>query len=300
MLYLKLFSPLKAYNTLRTLSPFSALNSHRHPFLKKALLPTFLLLLSSSPVAASLSLTGKLNINSATVQELILLPYIGEVRSKAISSYRETRGEFKKESSLLDVKGIGEKTYKHILPYIKLNGDSDLSIENDGAILEAGQEPGYIESAESEVTLLGNSDLFDVLLDSIKKAKKSITVSMFVFKTSNYSSNRANIIMDALGSAAGRGLRVSLLMEKGGKENDFVTIENKKTAQILIKKGVNVRFDIPEKRTHTKAIVIDDRYVFIGSHNFTHSALKYNNELSVKIDSTTLAGAVLSYINNIK
>ncbi len=123
---------------------------------------------------------------------------------------------------------------------------------------------------------------------------------MFVFKTSKYSSNRANIIMDALGSAAGRGLSVSLIMEKGGKENDSVTIENKKTAQILIKKGVDVRFDIPEKRTHTKAIVIDDRYVFIGSHNFTHSALKYNNELSVKIDSIPLAGAVLSYINNIK
>ena len=296
MLYLKLFSPLKAYNTLRTLSPFSALNSHRHPFLKKTLLPTLLLLLYSSSAAASLSLTGKLNINSATVQELILLPYIGEVRSKAISSHRKRRGEFKKVSSLLDVKGIGEKTYKQILPYIKLNGDSDLSIKNDASVIE----PGYIESAKSEVMLLGNSDFFDVLLDSIKKAKKSIDLSMFVFKTSKYSSNRANIIMNALGSAAERGLNVSLIMEKGRKESDSVTIENKKTAQILIKKGVSVRFDIPEKRTHTKTIVIDDRYVFIGSHNFTHSALKYNNELSVKIDSITLAEAVLSYINNIK
>ncbi len=158
MLYLKLFSPLKAYNTLRTLSTFSALNAHRHPFLKKTLLLTLLLFLYSSPVAASLSLTGKLNINSATIEELILLPYIGEVRSKAISSHRKRRGEFKKESSLLDVKGIGEKTYKHILPYIKLNGDSNLSIKNDASVIE----PGYRESARSEVTLLGNSDLFDV------------------------------------------------------------------------------------------------------------------------------------------
>jgi competence ComEA-like helix-hairpin-helix protein len=257
------------------------------------LLPILLLFLSSSSVAASLSLTGKLNINNATTQELLLLPYIGEVRSKAIFSHRETRGVFEKLGSLLDVKGIGEKTYKQILPFIKLNGDSDLAIKNDASVLDFG----YLESVKSEVMLLGNADLFDVLLDSIKKAKKSISVSMFVFKTSQYSSNRANIVMNALGRAAEKGLSVSLLMDKGRKENDSVTLENKRTAENLIKKGVKVR---PEKTTHTKTIVIDDRYVFIGSHNFTHSALKYNNELSVKIDSTTLAGAVLSYINNIK
>lgn len=296
MLYLKFLALLKAYNILRPLSLFSALRSHRHSFLKRTLLSAFILLLSSSSVEASLSLTGKLNINNATSQELLLLPYIGEIRSKAISSHREMRGDFKKLSSLLDVKGIGEKTYRQILPYAKLNGASDLAIENDDSLLE----PGYIESVKSEVMLLGNSDLFDVLLDSIKKAEKSISVSMFVFKTSKYSSNRANIIMDALGRAAEKGISVSLVMEKGGKENDSVTLDNKKTAEYLIKKGVEVRFDIPEKRTHTKAIVIDDRYVFIGSHNFTHSALKYNNELSVKIDSIPLAGSVLSYINNIK
>lgn len=295
MLYLKLLAFLKAYNILRPLSLSSI-----HPFRKASLLPVLLLLLSSSSAAASLSLTGKLNINNAKVEELLLLPYVGEVRSKSIYSHRESRGAFKKLTSLLDVKGVGEKTYKRILPYIKLNGHSDLAIKNDSSVLGVGVETGYIESANSEVMLLANSDLFDVLLDSIKKAEKSISVSMFVFKTSKYNSNRANIIMNALGSAAEKGISVSIVMEKGRNENDSVTLDNKKTADNLMKRGVKVRFDIPDKRTHTKTIVIDDRYVFIGSHNFTHSALKYNNELSVKIDSTNLAGAVLSYINTIK
>ena len=300
MLYLKYIALLKAYNILRPLSLFSALRSNRHFFLNRILLPAFILLLSSSSIEASLSLTGKLNINNATSEELLLLPYIGEVRSKAISSHRERRGDFKKLASLLDVKGIGEKTYRQILPYVKLDGASDLAIVNDDSTLDPGIDSQHLESARSDVVLLGNSDLFDVLLDSIKKAEKSISVSMFVFKTSKYNSNRANIIMDALGKAAEKGVSVSIVMEKGGQENDSVTLDNKKTAQFLIKKGVEVRFDIPEKRTHTKAIVIDERYVFVGSHNFTHSALKYNNELSVKIDSIPLAAAVLSYINNIK
>jgi len=298
VLYFKFLAFLKAHNIFRPLSLFSGFNACLHAFLKAALLPVLFLLLFSSSATASLSLTGKLNINNASRQELLLLPYIGEVRSKAIFSHRETRGDFKKLTSLLDVKGIGEKTYKRVLPYIKLNGDSDLAIKNDGdgSILEAGN----IKSVKSEVMLLGNSDLFDILLDSIKKAKKSISVSMFVFKTSKYSSNRANIIMAALGNAAEKGLTVSIVLEKGRKESDSVTLENRKTAEKLMKKGVKVRFDIPDKTTHTKTIVIDGRYVFIGSHNFTHSALKYNNELSVMTNSPSFAGDVLSYINAIK
>ena len=297
MLYFKFLAFLKAYNIFRPLSLFSGVKAYLHGFLKMVLLPVLFLILFSSSATASLSLTGKLNINNASRQELLLLPYIGEVRSKAIFSHRETHGEFKDLSLLLDVKGIGEKTYNHILPFIKLSGVSDLAIKNDHSDLTRG---GHIRELKGAVTLLGNSDLFDVLLDSIKKAKKSISVSMFVFKTSKYSSNRANIIMDALGNAAEKGLSVSIVLEKGRKESDSVTLENRKTAEKMMKKGVKIRFDVPDKTTHTKTIVIDDRYVFIGSHNFTHSALKYNNELSVMIESTSLASDVLSYINAIR
>ena len=46
-------------------------------------------------------------------------------------------------------------------------------------------------------------------------------------------------------------------------------------------------------------MVIDGRYVYIGSHNFTQSALKYNHELSVMIDSPELSAEVTSYLNNL-
>lgn len=297
MLYFKFLAFLKACSILRPLPLFNFAKVCLNGFIKALWLPVLLLLLFSSSSTASLSLTGKLNINKASQQELLLLPYIGDVRSKAIFSHRVAGGDFKDLSLLLDVKGIGEKTYNRILPYIKLKGDSDLAIKNDDA---AVTRAGHIREFKGAVTLLANSDLFDVLLDSIKKARKSILVSMFVFKTSKYSSNRANIIMTALGIAAEKGISVSLVLEKGRKESDSVTIQNKKTADWLEAKGAKVRFDLPKKTTHTKTIVIDGRYVFIGSHNFTHSALKYNNELSLMIDSTALAADVLSYINAIK
>jgi phosphatidylserine/phosphatidylglycerophosphate/cardiolipin synthase-like enzyme len=63
--------------------------------------------------------------------------------------------------------------------------------------------------------------------------------------------------------------------------------------------GIKVRFDAPKTTTHVKALVIDGRYVYMGSHNLTQSALKYNNELSIMIDSAELAAEVTAYLNNL-
>lgn len=53
---------------------------------------------------------GKININTATVYELMTLDGIGEVKAKAIVEYREKNGYFKSINDITLVKGIGEKT----------------------------------------------------------------------------------------------------------------------------------------------------------------------------------------------
>ncbi|UCE86355.1 MAG: helix-hairpin-helix domain-containing protein [Deltaproteobacteria bacterium] len=50
---------------------------------------------------------GVVNVNTATLEELQLLPGIGETRARAILSARESRGAFKSIDELLEVKGIG-------------------------------------------------------------------------------------------------------------------------------------------------------------------------------------------------
>ncbi|MCX7771803.1 MAG: helix-hairpin-helix domain-containing protein [Clostridia bacterium] len=60
------------------------------------------------------------NINSAGVQELMTLPYIGEVKAKAIVAYREAHGPFKRAEDLLNIKGIGPKTLEKLRPFIAL------------------------------------------------------------------------------------------------------------------------------------------------------------------------------------
>lgn len=65
---------------------------------------------------------GKLNINSASLSELTMLPGIGEVLAQNIIDYRKEHGAFAAVEDLLLVDGIGEKRLNEILEYITLGG----------------------------------------------------------------------------------------------------------------------------------------------------------------------------------
>ncbi len=57
---------------------------------------------------------GKININAAGTEELILLPSIGEGRAEDIINYREENGDFSSIEDIMQVSGIGEKTFEEI------------------------------------------------------------------------------------------------------------------------------------------------------------------------------------------
>jgi competence protein ComEA len=60
-------------------------------------------------LVAKASISQKLNINTATAEQLMSLPGIGKSKAKAIIDYREQQGPFKRIDDLVLVRGIGEK-----------------------------------------------------------------------------------------------------------------------------------------------------------------------------------------------
>jgi competence protein ComEA len=75
-----------------------------------------------SALAAESQLTGVVNLNTATQQELQLLPGIGESRAKAVIEARKRKGGFQKVEDLLEVKGIGEAGLEKLRPHVTLEG----------------------------------------------------------------------------------------------------------------------------------------------------------------------------------
>lgn len=64
--------------------------------------------------ASSVVISGKISLNEATLEELMMLPGIGESKAKAIIAYREEVGAFQSIEELLEVNGIGDTLFDQI------------------------------------------------------------------------------------------------------------------------------------------------------------------------------------------
>jgi phosphatidylserine/phosphatidylglycerophosphate/cardiolipin synthase-like enzyme len=168
-----------------------------------------------------------------------------------------------------------------------------------GQAVWAGEQettaPGPVAVVGGEVVLLADGDYFPALIDGIDRARREILLSAFFFRTNGLPDHRPDVVLRHLGKAVLRGVRVEAVLERG-PEGDNVSGDNAGTAEKLRTAGIRVCMDTPDRTTHAKLVVIDGRILFVGSHNLTQSALKYNRELSVRIDSPTLAEEALRYL----
>ena len=77
--------------------------------------------------AAEPAPSGVVNINTADVAQLSLLPRVGARAAQRIVDYRKEHGNFQKTTDLMQVKGVGEKSFNLLSPYITVEGKTTLS-----------------------------------------------------------------------------------------------------------------------------------------------------------------------------
>lgn len=84
--------------------------------------------LAAAPVLAADGggLSGVVNLNTATAEQLMLLPGIGEAKARAILDRRKQEGGFETVDELVEVKGIGATSLDKLRPYLAIQGKTSL------------------------------------------------------------------------------------------------------------------------------------------------------------------------------
>ena len=80
-----------------------------------------------APAFAADAPTGVVNVNTASAAELERLPGVGETVALRIVEHREKNGAFKSIEDLMLVRGIGEKSFERIKPYLTTSGATTLA-----------------------------------------------------------------------------------------------------------------------------------------------------------------------------
>ena len=88
-----------------------------------------LIMAGSQLARAAVPFSGTVNINTASLEQLVELPGIGPAKAQAIVEYR-TNVPFKTVDEIKMVKGIGDKMFAKLAPHLTVNGETKLSTQD--------------------------------------------------------------------------------------------------------------------------------------------------------------------------
>ncbi|SCH49664.1 Cardiolipin synthase [uncultured Clostridium sp.] len=233
---------------------------------------------------------------------LTLLPYIGFILFLLIGR------KIKKSDIFIMKKSKMEffKTYTDQLDQMRISNDSIKNSSNYEIIraIESMEYSPYRNNNEVELFFDGK-ELFNEILDSLRKAEKSINIQFYIFKDDEIGSQ----ILKILKEKAKSGVEVRLLYDSVGSRS----LTNKKLKSVIdagvktgeffpaILKLVNLNMNF---RNHRKIIVIDNKIGFVGGFNVGDEYLGkdpkfgYWRDTHIKFDGSAVKDLNLRFLSD--
>ena len=163
----------------------------------------------------------------------------------------------------------------------------------------------FTQAAGEEFYLAQVRDVSDrcyeeAVIKLIDNASESIILSMYILKPGDNKRHTVNRLMIDLEEALDRGVKVTIYLNTkvDQRDSNVEDIGRGVPFDVLRNKGARILLVNPRYRLHDKMLIVDSRYVVIGSTNWSISALEDNHEASVLIDSPALAKEQLFRLRN--
>jgi len=161
----------------------------------------------------------------------------------------------------------------------------------------------------AQVQDLSQDKYYPAVKQAIAGATTSIDAVLYLVNFDNSDKkSKVSLLVQELVNAAKRGIKVKVILDQNvdfaawNKTHDPAKKEDKNNGLFIYLKnqGIEVYYDDLYLITHSKAIVIDQETVILGSTNWTDSSLNKNQETSCLIISADFAKEILADFRRIK
>lgn len=97
------------------------------PSLKNRTLAALMVLALATTALPAAAAEGVINVNTADTSQLTLLPRVGPSIAARIVEFRDANGPFQAPEDLMLVRGIGDRTFSMLEPFVVTEGDTTLT-----------------------------------------------------------------------------------------------------------------------------------------------------------------------------
>lgn len=128
----------------------------------------------------------------------------------------------------------------------------------------------------------------DAVIEAIKNSKVSVKIFMYDWRWYSHQPG-----------ARIQKLNQEIIKAVKRKVDVRVVLNNNSILRILKSNGIKAIVTNASRTMHAKIVIIDEKILFIGSHNFSINGFEINHEFSLKLDDQKIIDRCNTYFKNL-